>query len=107
MGNRITVVLQDAYNNATSVYAHWLGDSAYDTVKTVLATTDRIGDDAYLSAQIIHALMAEGYDIKAGTGIGIESGTRDPLWDDNDPMFVRTTTGEYRIGDGEWVNAND
>ncbi len=107
MGNRITITLQDAYNNATSVYAHWLGDDAYDIVKSVLETTDRIGDDAYLSAQIVHALMAQGFSEADGTGIGIEAGTRDPLWDDNEPMFVRTTTGEYRIGDGEWVNPNE
>ena len=102
MGNRITVIIDDKLKeNPVNVYAHWLGDEAYDIVQGVIEDTDRLGDRPYLTAQIVHALMARGYSEASGTGIGIFAGITDTSWDDNPPIFVNTDTGEI-----EWEGSN-
>lgn len=109
MGNRITVSISNSRmigEPEINVYAHWLGDDAYDIVIGVLEDTQRIGDP-YLTAQIIHALMERGYSESDGTGIAVFAGPCDTRYDDNEPMFVDIATGTYHIGiHGDEVNPN-
>ena len=110
MGNRVTVSISNSrsYGEApVNVYAHWLGEDVYPIVHDLLRTTSRVGDHAYLTAQIIHAIISSNpnYD---GTGFGVFAGPFDSSWDDNKPMFVDTDTGTYTIGyDGDEVNPNE
>lgn len=101
MGNRVTVsISSQEHESPINIYAHWAGDEVYQVVTDTLASSDRIGDASYLSAQIAHAIFTEfGYDGKLG--FGIWTGEVTDLGDDNDPMFVDADTGQWRIGNGE------
>lgn len=101
MGNRVTVSISSQEHEAPiNIYAHWAGNSVYQVITDTLASSDRIGDASYLTAQLIHAVFAEyGYDGKLS--FGVWSGEFTESTDDNDPMFVDADTGQWRIGDGE------
>jgi hypothetical protein len=101
MGNRVTVSISGKdHETPVNVYSHWAGDEVYAIVQDVLETSDRIGDGSYLTAQIIHAIFTElAYDGKLS--FGVWAGELGESWDDNDPMFVDTDNGKWRIGNGE------
>lgn len=94
MGNRavITVVGQDS---EISLYGHWSGDNNLKAVETVLSRTDRIGDPAFITAQLFYefAINLGGYDGKLG--FGIMTGSMEQEWLDVPTVIVNAMTGEY------------
>jgi len=102
MGNRVYVFLESQdFPNPIAVYAHYAGEDIYEPVASILATTDRIGDSSYLTAQIINAVFTSlGYDGKLSFGV---SAVADPYeaaaWADNPSMYVNLDTGTCQIGD--------
>lgn len=94
MGDRsiITVVGRDS---TVSLYGHWAGTTNLEAVRNVLARTERIGDPAYLTAQLFHefAVVLGGYN--GGLDYGIFAGDDDGMWLDNKTVIVDAETGEY------------
>lgn len=104
MGNRVTVSISGKDHEApVNIYSHWDGEEIYPIVQQALEDSDRIGDNSYLTAQLVHAILnGLGYDGKLG--FGVWSGEIGESWDDNPTMFVDAENGAWRIGDGEWHN---
>ena len=102
MGDRVTVSISSKdHETPINIYSHWSGNSVYQVVTDTLASSDRIGDGSYLTAQIIHAVFTEyGYDGKLSFGVWSGEVSSDN-WDDNPTMFVDADNGQWRIGDGE------
>jgi hypothetical protein len=94
MGDRavITIVSSEA---TISLYGHYAGTTNLEAVRNVLARTDRIGDPAYLTAQLFHefAVVLGNFDGKLG--YGIQEGSWEDEWLDNPTVIVNADNGEY------------
>ena len=79
--------------NLLILYSHWGGDDNLTAVKNVLAKTDRVGDSAYLSAQIFYEFTNLGaYD--GGLGYGLWVGGLESIDEtDNPAVIVDADTG--------------
>lgn len=106
MGNRVTVnIASREFESPINIYSHWAGAEIYPVVQEVLATSDRIGDGSYLTAQIVHAVFTQlGYDGKLGFGLWAAELEAD-RWDDNPSMFVDADTGMWRFDEeSDWYD---
>lgn len=97
MGNRAYIVIETGASqaDAISIYGHWAGDNNLEAVKNVLGREGaRIGDHAYLTAQIFFewAVNLNAYD--GGTGFGIMAG--DTLEEENPTVYVNADNGSYK-----------
>jgi hypothetical protein len=94
MGNRsvITVVSQDS---TVSLYGHYAGETNLEAVRNVLARTERVGDPAYLTAQLFHEFAVNLGGYNGVDGYGIINGTSEQIWLDNPTVIVNAETGEY------------
>lgn len=102
MGYRshITIVSKDA--DPITLYGHWSNTLNEQAVRNVLARTDRIGDHAYLTAQIFWEFaQLSCYD--GEIGLGIWAGTSEGVWFDAPTIIVNADTGEY-CREGEETN---
>jgi hypothetical protein len=62
MGNRSNIVIRETAtqkDNLVIIYGHWSGDDNLTAVQTVLTRTGRIGDGAYLTAQLFHEFITQ------------------------------------------------
>lgn len=96
MGNRSNIVIRETetqQDNFLILYSHWGGDDNITAVENVLRKTDRIGDTAYLSAQIFYEFTKLGnYD--GGLGYGIWVGGWESVDEsDNPAVIVDADTG--------------
>ena len=96
MGNRSNIVIRETesqIDNFLILYSHWGGDDNLTAVENVLKRTNRIGDSAYLSAQIFHEFTKLGnYDGNLGYGISVgDWGQVDEM--DNPVVIVDADTG--------------
>lgn len=100
MGNRAVITVKSTEGDI-SLYGHWSGDDNLAAVRNVLARTDRIGDPAYLTAQLFHEYATVLGSYEGGTGFGIISGSLESDWLDNPTVIVDAETGEYWQEGGE------
>ena len=96
MGNRSNIVIRETAtqsDNFLILYSHWGGDDNIRAVENVLRKTDRIGDSAYLSAQLFHEFTQLGnYD--GGLGYGLSVGDWSSVDEtDNPAVIVDADTG--------------
>jgi hypothetical protein len=96
MGNRSNIIIRETAtqtDNMVILYSHWGGEDNLSAVKNVLRRTDRIGDSAYLSAQIFYEFTQLGaYD--GGLGYGLWVGNLDSIDEtDNPAVIVDADTG--------------
>lgn len=102
MGDRsvITITSREA---TVSLYGHHAGTTNLEAVRNVLSRTDRIGDPAYLTAQLFHefAVVLGGY--QGDRGYGISEGSFEPDWLDNPTVIVNAETGEYCLEGEETI----
>ena len=97
MGNRSNIVIRETAtqrDNCLILYSHWGGDDNLTAVEYVLRKTDRIGDSAYLSAQIFHEFTKLG-GYHGGLGYGLWVGHIDDIDEtDNAAVIVDADTGQ-------------
>jgi hypothetical protein len=97
MGNRSHIIIRETKtqtDNFLILYSHWGGEDNWAAVKNVLAKTDRIGDHAYLAAQLFYEFTQLG-DYVGTTGFGIWVGGLESLDEsDNFAVVVDTDTGQ-------------
>jgi hypothetical protein len=96
MGNRSNIVIRETAtqtDNFLILYTHWHGDDNIRAVENVLRKTDRIGDGAYLAAQIFHEFTKLGnYDGTLGYGLWVgDFSSVDET--DNPAVIIDTDTG--------------
>jgi hypothetical protein len=96
MGNRSNIIIRETAtqtDNFVILYSHWGGDDNLTAVESVLKRTDRIGDSAYLSAQIFYEFTKLGnYD--GGLGYGLWVGGWESVDEtDNPAVIVDADTG--------------
>lgn len=96
MGNRSNIVIRETAtqtDNFIILYSHWGGDDNITAIENVMRKTDRIGDSAYLTAQIFHEFTTLGnYDGGLGYGIWVGGlGSVDET--DNPAVIVDADTG--------------
>jgi hypothetical protein len=97
MGNRAYIQI-DSQNLEMPIllYGHYSGEDNLTAVKNVLEKTGRVGDPAYLTAQLFYefAIVLGQYD--GVLGFGIECGQlTDSVWVDNPTVYVNADNGEY------------
>ena len=96
MGNRSNIVIRETAtqtDNFLILYSHWGGDDNIRAVENVIRKTDRIGDSAYLAAQIFYEFTQLGnYD--GGLGYGLWVGGFSSVDEtDNPAVIVDADTG--------------
>jgi hypothetical protein len=103
LGNRSLIIIRSSSfgTNEIRLYGHWSGEENINAVRNVLARTDRVGDESYLTAQLFHefAVTLGGYDGGIGFGISLASSWDDEGWIDSDTVIVDADTGNYTYGD--------
>jgi hypothetical protein len=96
MGNRSQIVIRETAtqtDNFIILYSHWGGDDNITAVENVLKRTNRIGDSAYLSAQIFYEFTKLGnYDGGLGYGLWV-GGWESVDQTDNPAVIVDADTG--------------
>jgi hypothetical protein len=100
MGDRSAILITNNHNeDAIVLYGHWSGTDNLTAVKNVLGRTGRIGDSAYLSAELFHefANTLGGYDGSLSFGIMATSSGYNNDFNDNPLVIVNADTGEYCI----------
>ena len=100
MGNRSNIVIRETesqVDNFLILYSHWGGDDNLTAVENVLKRTNRIGDSAYLSAQIFYEFTKLGnYD--GGLGYGLWVGGWESVDEtDNPAVIVDADTGQITL----------
>ena len=96
MGNRSNIVIKETArqkDNLVILYGQWAGEENLTAVRNVLEKTDRIGDSAYLTAQIFFEFTRLGnYD--GGLGYGLWVGDLESIDEtDNPAVIVNCDTG--------------
>lgn len=91
MGNRSNIVIRQTASqteNLVILYGHWAGDDNLTAIETVLRRTDRIGDSAYLTAQIFHQFITQSGHMYDGLGFGVFVGSLDDIDEDDNPAAI-------------------
>jgi hypothetical protein len=96
MGNRAVIAIQQdetERDNFVLLYGHYSGGDNLNAVLNTLRRTDRIGDPAYLTAQIFYEFARMG-DYNGELGFGIYQGTKNAIDEtDNPAVFVNPYNG--------------
>ena len=96
MGNRAVIAIQqdeEDNNKFILLYGHHSGGDNLNAVLNTLRRTDRIGDPAYLTAQIFYEFARFG-DYSGELGFGIYAGSREQIDEtDNPAVFVNPYDG--------------
>ena len=96
MGMRSHIVVESKYADPITIYSHWGGDANHQAVMDVLEVTDRIGDPAYLTAQLFHRFAdLSAYDGKLGMGL---MAGKDVFDADVPTLYVNADLGTYLVG---------
>ncbi len=97
MGNRSVIeVTSDNLSEPISIYGHWAGQDNLTAVQNVLSAADaRIGDPAYLVAQLFHEFAVRLGHYDGNLGFGIDVGSYDKDWLDNPSVYVNADTGDF------------
>jgi len=108
MGNRAVIAIQQDEtdgDNFVLLYGHYSGGDNLNAVLNTLRRTDRIGDPAYLTAQIFYEFAKMG-DYNGELGFGIYQGNRNAIDEtDNPAVFVNPYNGVITY-QGETLNKN-
>jgi hypothetical protein len=96
MGDRSNIVIRETASqkdNLVIFYGQWAGDENLTAVRNVIEKTDRIGDSAYLTAQLFYEFTRlGGYD--GGLGYGLWVGDMESIDEtDNPAVIVDADTG--------------
>lgn len=96
MGNRAVIAIQQDEtdeNNFVLLYGHHSGGDNLNAVLETMKRTSRIGDPAYLTAQIFYEFARFG-DYNGELGFGIYTGGREAIDEtDNPAVFVNPYNG--------------
>lgn len=96
MGNRAVIAIQQDEtdeNNFVLLYGHHSGGDNLNAVLETMKRTDRIGDPAYLTAQIFYEFARFGH-YNGELGFGIYTGGREAIDEtDNPAVFVNPYDG--------------
>ncbi len=97
MGNRSVIeITSDNLAMPISIYGHWSGQDNLTAVQSVLSASDaRLGDPAYLTAQLFHQFASVLGHYDGNLGFGIDVGSYDKDWLDNPSVYVNADTGDY------------
>jgi hypothetical protein len=97
MGNRSQIVIRETASqkdNLVILYGHWAGDDNLTAVQTVLTRTGRMGDSAYLTAQLFHEFITQSGREYDGLGFGLWVGDLESIDEtDNPAVIVDADTG--------------
>lgn len=97
MGDRSAIVIHSKqFKTPITLYGHWSAETNITAVQNVLASTDRVGDPSYLTAQIFWEFANLGsYDGKLSFGIDTfgADGVADAM--DNPTIWVDADTGRF------------
>lgn len=108
MGNRAVIAIQQDEtdeNNFVLLYGHYSGGDNLNAVLQTMKRTNRIGDPAYLTAQIFYEFARFG-DYNGELGFGIYTGGREAIDEtDNPAVFVNPYNGVITY-QGETLNNN-
>jgi hypothetical protein len=98
MGDRATIIVTTGspYNTPVTLYGQYAGTTNLEAVRNVLARPEaRIGDFAFLTAQLFHEFAVKLGNYDGGTGYGISAGVDEVIWVDNPVVTVNSDNGEY------------
>jgi len=97
MGNRSVIeITSENLSQPISLYGHWSGEDNLIAVQSCLRAADaRIGDPAYLTAQLFHKFAVELGHYDGNLGFGIDVGSYDKDWLDQPSVYVNADTGNY------------
>lgn len=100
MGNRSYIQVEStAFATPVVLYGHWSGTDNLTAVRNVLASTARIGDPSYLTAQLFFAFAIEcgNYDGQLSFGISTGEVSDETDWVNEPTVYVNADTGEYKV----------
>jgi hypothetical protein len=104
MGNRSYIQINaDGLEVPVLLYGHWSGTDNLLAVQRVMEKTARLGDVAYLTAQLFWEFARLGeYD--GSLGFGIEQGHIDDktAWTDSPSVYLDADTGIYTYDGQEY-----
>jgi hypothetical protein len=100
MGNRSLIIIRSSEFPAKTeirLYGHWAGEDNFHAVEKVLSRTNRIGDPAYLIAQLFHEFATErgAYSGELGYGISVAEIGSDEGWIDSPTVYLNADFGYY------------
>lgn len=99
MGNRSLIIIRSKNlgNQEIRLYGHWSGEDNVQAVRNVLARTNRVGDDSYLTAQLFHEFSVNlgGYDGNLSFGIYCAEVGSDEGWIDSPTVYINADYGHY------------
>jgi hypothetical protein len=94
MGDRASIyITSKQFENPIKLYGHYSGEDNIRAVEEVLTHTDRVGDPAYLTAQLFYK-FAELGNYTGDLGFGISVASDIDYFDDNPPVIVNADTGK-------------
>lgn len=98
MGDRASIyITSEQFEKPIRLYGHYSGTDNVKAVEEVFLFTDRVGDPAYLTAQLFYKFSQLGnYTGDLGFGISVVDDIE--IGDDNPIVIVNADTGtvEYR-----------
>jgi hypothetical protein len=89
MGDRSQIIIRETAtqtDNLIILYGHWSGDDNLKAAKSVLATTNRIGD-CYLTAQLFYEFTRLA-NYAGDLGFGLWVGTLESIDEDDNPAVI-------------------
>lgn len=94
MGDRASIyITSEQFEKPIRLYGHYSGEDNIRAVEEVLTHTDRVGNPAYLTAQIFHKFAIELGNYTGNLGFGISVAEDIDHFDDNPPVIVNADTG--------------
>lgn len=95
MGDRASIyITSEQFEKPIRLYGHYSGEDNIKAVEEVLTHTDRVGDPAYLTAQLFHKFAIELGNYSGYLGFGISVASDIDYFDDNPPVIVNADTGK-------------
>lgn len=98
MGDRSHIVIRgDDPKQTITLYGHWAGTTNIDAVRSVMSRTKRVGDIAYLTAELFYEFaVVEGKYTGVGFGsYGMWAGDDTGVWADNPSVYVNSVDNTF------------
>lgn len=106
MGNRGNIVIRETKtqtDNFLILYSHWYGEENFAAARNVVMRTDRIGDSAYLSAQLFYEFARLG-NYEGNLGFGLWVGDFSSVDEtDNPAVIIDADTGDITYKGDTWL----
>ena len=106
MGSRGNIVIRETAtqkDNFLILYSHWYGEENFNAAQNVVIRTDRIGDSAYLSAQLFYEFARLG-NYEGNLGFGLWVGDWSSVDEtDNPAVTIDADTGDITYKGDTWL----